>query len=251
MNSSELTELRCWQVSITVWCFSSPLISHSPFHNVMAFTCSPSIDPMALLLQVPHSCSWVICFLFFSYPMFNFFFHSSLTFMEKSQNSHTVRKCNYPVHPVLSAINRSLYRSNNFLRLLPTSYLLTSLIVSWPLARRWRHLSVVINSWHLLCWAWWLAVVAVPGREDWEILEGGGHSEGTVKERAMGRLEKGSDAVSRQAVQKYVSHIEVSLKADLFTSINSWVGHKFFLGGNVQTQHVLFSRSLPLWSGLF
>lgn len=149
--------------------------------------------------------------------------------MEKSHNSVTVRKCNYAVHPVCSAINRSLYRSNKFLRLLPTSYLLTSLIVSWPLARRWRHLSVVINSWHLLCWAWLLAAVAVPGRR----IEKSWRVEGKVRaqwKRAMGWLEKGSDAVSKQAVQKYVSHIEVSLKADLFTSINSWVGHKFFWG---------------------
>ncbi len=219
MNSSELTELRCWQVAITVWCFSCLLwfhihpstmwcISHVPRASI-PWPCYCKCHTLAV--ESHASCS-------LASPCFNFF-RSSLTFMEKSQNSHTVRKCNYPVHPVLSAINRSIYRSNNFLRLLPTSYLLTSLIVSWPLARRWRHLSVVINSWHLLCWAWWLAAFVVPGREDWEIEGGGGHSEGTVNERAMGRLEKGSDAVSRQAVQKYV--IEVSLKADLFTCINS------------------------------
>lgn len=140
----------------------------------------------ALVLRAPRSSHWVTeayahCTLACSCFQF---FHSLLTFMEEMQNPHAVRKCNYLVHPVLSAINRSLYRSNGFLWLLLTSYLLTSLIVSWPLARRWRHLSVIINSWDLLCWAClWLVAVVIPGRADWEIEGGGGHSEGTVKER--------------------------------------------------------------------
>lgn len=141
----------------------------------------------ALVLRAPCSSHWVTeayaqCTLTCS--CFHVFFHSLLTFMEEMQNPHAVRKCNYLVHPVLSAINRSLYRSNGFLWLLLTSYLLTSLIVSWPLARRWRHLSVIINSWDLLCCAcWWLVAVVIPGRANWEIEGGGGHSEGTVKER--------------------------------------------------------------------
>lgn len=170
----ELTELRCWKESVSQ-CFSSFFwFSHPSINNMMACTCS-------LVLRAPRSSHWVTeayahCTLACS--CFHFFVHSLLTFMEEMQNPHAVRKCNYLVHPVLSAINRSLYRSNGFLWLLLTSYLLTSLIVSWPLARRWHRLSVVINSWHLLCWAcWWLVVVVVPGTVDWEIEGGGGHSE--------------------------------------------------------------------------
>lgn len=149
----ELTELRCWKESITVWCFSSLFwFSHSSIHNMMASTCSLWINPMALVLLVPHSSHWVTeayaCYTL-ACTCFHFFF---IRYWWRKRRT-CMLFVNYLVHPVLSAINRSLYRSNSFLWL-PAHVTGCKLTPG--------HLPVIINSWHLhgggwegIAWAQW------------------------------------------------------------------------------------------------
>lgn len=166
-----MTELRCWKESITVWCFSSLFwFSHSSIHNMMASTCSLWLNPMALVLLVPHSSHWVPeAYACYTLPC-TFFFIRYWPWWRKRRTCMLF--VNYLVHPLLSAINRSLYRSNRFLWL-PAHVTGCKLTPG--------HLPVIINSWHLLCWACW-----------WRM---GGHSVGTVKER-----ERESDGPTRKGV---------------------------------------------------